>query len=84
MGGVSFWFSIGKALLPVILRWIADAQRSKYMKEGEQRLIARQLAAFVEETGIWDDVQNEVRDATERRAILTGRPVPTHEGSEQS
>lgn len=78
-----FWFGIAKALLPIILRWIADAQRSKHMKEGEQRLIARQLAAFVEETGIWEDVQNEVRDAATRRAILTGSPVPTHEGTEQ-
>lgn len=80
---MTFWFGIAKALLPIVLRWIADAQRSKHMKEGEQRLIARQLAAFVDETGIWDDIQTEVRSAAERRAILTGRPVPTHEGTEQ-
>ena len=82
--GVGFWFGLAKHLLPLVLQLFADAQRRGHMNEGEKRLLAKQLAAFVDEVGIWDDIQTEVRDADERRSILTGKPrrVPPPENSQ--
>jgi hypothetical protein len=75
IGGIAFWFGLAKAILPIVLRWIADAQRAGLMNEGEKRLLAKQLVAYAEELGLWNDIQNEVSNMsdTDLRDLLTGR-----------
>lgn len=56
----AFLFALAKGLLPILFRWVAEAQRAGIVTEGEQRTLGLLAAAFVKELGVWDDIQSEI------------------------
>ena len=72
---LAFLWPIAKKLLPILLTWIAAAQRQRLISEGERQLLAKQLLAFSQEINIWHDIQANTTQLSPaaRRDILTGR-----------
>lgn len=76
----ALWPIVSK-LLPLLLDIITAARREGYMQQGEDRIVARQLAAKAIELGNWNEAGTQVSNLSgdDLDALLTG--VRKSEGS---
>lgn len=69
------WLPFILKILSFFLDLLKERQRKGLLKEGEQRLLAKQMVAYANELSLWNDISEEIRTMSDDdlRNILTGR-----------
>lgn len=80
-GVLGVLFTLAKLLLPIILKWVSEAQRAGIVSEGEQRVLGLQAIALVKELGVLDELDSRLKNMSDADldALVTGVPRPAGE-----
>ena len=71
---IAFLFALAKAALPLITKWIADAQRAGIVSEAEKNLLGQQALGLAQELGAWNEITTRTSDMSDSdlRDLVTG------------